>query len=526
MLDLLQRMSISGLVLVGLSALAAESRAASGGMIPVGEPIEAELRILEVWPAAGDTSLPHLSTLPLQRGEAAAVERAAARRGSAERSPRTLALRRVGRELARDAVEGSSQGGTTARWFDRRSDDGSRLEASVGLVGAASFLRESSRWHEPSWMDGSGLRTRLTASIGPWVAHTDLAAGHLSDVRTFSDALIEGRDIALSTDDSYLALAPGTAWQARVGRTRAHWGPGEEASLLLSRTAPSLSGFALGGRLASLRSHLSVLHATTDPGRSEQLAAHRIEWQPKPGLRIGVAEAARYRSSGWQAGYLASVIPFSLVQRMLDQDSGGSDDSVRNNVLLSVDAAWRVADGTRLYGELLVDDLHARSRAFSDKWGYQLGLDGAGPWGKMRLSWNTEYTRLSRYVYTSYYGRRHTARGEPLGHPIGPDASRLRVRITCDSDDAWQLSAIVSQTDRGEGRLDEAFVPGSPVQDPMDFEGVVERNRRIEGELRWWPATGIDASLRLGAERTRDADHIAGNTRHGLVARVALALWR
>ena len=385
-------------------------------------------------------------------------------------------------------------------------------------------MRDS--WDAPDWTDGSGVRARLTASVGPWLAHADLAAGHLAGVRAYSDALIEGRDVALSTDDSYLAIAPSDRWDARIGRSRTHWGPGEEASLLLSRTGPSLSALTLRGRIAPLSSDLTVLHATTDPGRGEQLAAHRIEWSPRPGLRVGLAEAARYRSSGWQAVYLASVIPFSVVQRLLDQDAASPDDSLRNNVLVAVDAAWRIADGTRVYGELLVDDVHARSSAFPDKWGYQLGLDGAGPWGRTRLSWNAEFTRLSRYVYTSYYGRSHTARGLELGHPIGPDARRLRVRVSWDIAADWQVSGFASQTDRGESGLAESFVPGAPVQDPMTFAGVVERTRLLEGELRWWPATGIDASVRLGLERIRDAGHVAGESRSGIIARAGVALWR
>jgi hypothetical protein len=190
-----------------------------------------------------------------------------------------------------------------------------------------------------------------------------------------------------------------------------------------------------------------------------------------------------------------------------------------------VDAAWRVADGTRLHGELLLDDLHQRSGAFPDKWGWQLGLDGAGAVGGRRLTWNGEYTRLYRWVYTSYYGRTHAARGDWLGHPAGPDARRLRLRVSVDPSPDWQLTAIVTQTDRG-ANADAPFVPGSPVADPMALAGVVESTRRIEGEARWWPASGVLVALRLGHERLDDAGHVAGATCRRTLASLALRLQR
>jgi len=500
--------------------------AADGAFLRVGDPLESEIRVLEVLGGSWGATLPRAAR-PWQRRELAAWLAGDSLSRHRLTVPRTIAESRLRRDLARDASPAAREivRGATPRAGQWRADD-SQLEMSVGVGGAAALRRVGDAWSQPNWRDGSGARARLTAAVGPWVAHSELAAGHLTDVRTFSDPLIAGRDVALSTEDSYVALAPSPAWDLRVGRSRWHWGPGEEASLLLSGSAPAMSGLALRGRIAPLQADLIVLHATTEAGRGEQLAAHRIEWQPRHDLRVGVAESARYRASGWQAAYLASVIPFSLVQRLLDQDAGAAPDSLRNNVLVSLDAAWRIAPGTRVYGELLVDDVHARSTAFPDKWGYQLGLDGVGPWGGARLTWNAEYTRLSRYVYTSYYGRSHTVRGASLGAPIGPDARRLRLRISCDPSEAWQLSLFAAQTDRGESGLASAFVPGSPVPDPMTFEGVVETTRTLEAEVRWWPASGVDAAVRVGREHLDDPGRLLGEARSAWTVQAALALWR
>ena len=50
--------------------------------------------------------------------------------------------------------------------------------------------------------------------------------------------------------------------------------------------------------------------------------------------------------------------------------------NARNNVELSFDASWRPADGTRLYAEMLLDDVHARTADVPNKYGWQVGADG------------------------------------------------------------------------------------------------------------------------------------------------------
>ena len=278
-------------------------------------------------------------------------------------------------------------------------------------------------------------------------------------------------------------------------------------------------------RLAALHADGFVLHATTDPGRGEQLAAHRLEWQPLSGLRLGLSEAARYRSAGWQGVYLASVIPFSLAQRLLQQD-GDTAGVNRNNVELAFDAAWRLAEGTRVYGEVLLDDLHAKSGNFPNKYGWQLGMDGAWTQGFTRLTWNTEYTWISRYVYTSFFGRAFTAQALPLGFPTGPDARRLRARLSWDPRVDWQFTGIATRTWKGENELDEPYLPGTPLPDVATLEGVPELIEDVTGIMRWWPASGVDLSLALGWQRRDDAGHVRGAELRGTHAAFAFRLVR
>jgi len=511
-----------------LAVLAAGSAAASPlEFVSPRDPLAAELRVLELYDLPADSGrfrLPHFQSWPLQRlelmGRGAPI-------GSGP-SVRTLVADRLERELQRDAIAAFADARarrSTPRALQREWPGDERLEFSAGLEGGADGTWSGGA-RDSRWRDGSGLHLRGAVQVDRWLLFSHLTLGHLADARRYTDVLVSGTELAAQTEESYVAYVDGTRWSVAVGRQRFAWGPGEEGSLMLSRTAAPLTALWLHARLTALRADAFAVHATTDPGRGEQLAAHRIEWQPASGLRIGIAEAARYRSDGWQAVYLASVIPFSLAQRLLQQDGDTLGVDSRNNLEFGADVSWRPADGTRLYAELLVDDAHARTADVPNKFAWQVGADGAWTRGFSRLTWNTEYTWLSRYVYTSFFGRSFVAQSEPLGFPTGPDARRLRARMSWDPRVAWQVTGIVTRTWKGENGLDEPFVPGTAVPPVGRLEGVAEVTDDVTGVLRWWPASGVDVSASLGWSRTEDAGHVPGAVARETHAGVAFRLSR
>lgn len=508
------------------AALALPARAVPRQFLPVGDPLEAELRVLDLYapsPAAGRLALPSLHSRPLRLFELMGAGAYVAPHGA-----RGIALARLERALQRDATPAFASDAaprSTPRLLQLAYPGEQRAELSVGLEGEAAWT-DAEGEDRSRLADGSGAHVRATFQVDRWIGHAHAWLGQLRDVTAFSDALVAGTDFAASTEDSWLAYDGGTAWSLQLGRSRWHWGPGEEGSLLLSKTSAPLSGMMLHVRIEPLRADATIFNATTAPGLGEQLAAHRLEWQPRDGLRVGIAEAARYRASGWQGLYASGLVPYSVAQRLLDQDGADSTGDLRNNVLVALDAAVRIADGSRAYGELLVDDLHAKSGDFPNKLAWQLGWDGAGEIRGTRLTWNAEYTRLSRFVYTSYFGRSFTAQDRPLGFPTGPDAARFRVRASWDPDADWQFTVIASRTERGESGLGSAFVPGSPVPDVLEFAGVPETTRALEGAVRWWPASGVDCTLRAGREWRTNDGHVAGLSRAAWRGALALRLVR
>lgn len=515
-----------GLVLVATAGTAGPGAATPYDFVSVQDAIESEIRVLDVLgPRAGLAPLPHLGSRPLQVVQLLRAWDPSGPGGPAPGGPAAaIARARVERALGRDAAGWTTTpAGATPRALALASGEDERFELSAGFEGAGVVAQDRA----PRLVSGSGAHLRIAAGLDRWLVYSHLVVGRFDGARRFADPIVKGTDATTLTEETFFAYTGSEGrWGLQFGRGRFHWGPGDEGSLLLSRTAAPVTAFAMRGSFTAWRLHAVAMSATLDAAAGEQFAAHRLEWEAVPGLRIGVSEAARYRSDAWQPMYLAGAIPYVLAQRLQVQDEPDSSGALRNNVIASLDAAWRIVPGTRAWGELLLDDLNASGAGNPDKIGWQLGLEGAGTIRGARVTWGTEVTRLSRFVYTSFFGRSFEAQGAPLGFPSGPDSRRLRARFGWDPCAAWQVSAVASLTDRGESGLAVPFVPGTPRPDPWEFAGVVERTRDVELGVRWWPSAGVDVAAGGGWRRVEDAGHVAGADRDEAFGSIALRLVR
>ena len=514
------------LAIVAAMVTASAAAAAPGQYLTVGDPLEDELRLLDLFPRAelqGRLRLLHLGSRPLQlfeiQGNAAPV--------ADPRPEVALSLARLERGLGRDpssSFAASSQHPSTPRLFQREAQDAQRVEASFGLEGTLLSRKEDAG---SAVVSGSGLHGRFAVGFDRWLAYSHQVLGRFAEGQRFADPIVANTDIIVLSEETYLSCTPESGhWGVSFGRGRWHWGPGQEGSLILSRTSAPITALVLRGSLEAFHLNGTVINATLGQTAGEQLAAHRFEWQPLDGLRIGGTEAVRYRAPAWQWLYATGVLPYAVVTRLLSQDERDSSVTLRNNILTGIDVAWRIAPGTRVYGELAVDDLHSATRANPDKIAWQLGWEGTGMVRGQRLSWGGEVTRVWRYVYTSFFGRVFEAQGRPLGFPTGPDSRRTRVRLVWDPSTDWQGTVRVTQTEHGENSLDEPYFPGTPRPDPSEFEGIVERSREVEMGLRWWPAGGVDLGVRGAWRKTEDRGHVAGAKADDWAAAVEVHLVR
>ncbi|MEO5617613.1 MAG: capsule assembly Wzi family protein [Candidatus Eisenbacteria bacterium] len=510
------RRSIAAALLMVTSGLFTSASAHPGADLEVGDPLEDELRTLDLLPSSWSDSgrtLPASHSRPLLRRTVLPPESTLASHPNA-----VLSWRRLERALHRDRPGPRDVGraGETPYLLRFNESEGARFDLSARIEGRLDADPDTTRLATLS-----GIHLRGALGFDRWILQSHWLIGKVDSAARFGDPIVTGEDFIATTEQAIIAYsAPRDRWGARFGRGRWHWGPGHEASLLLSKTAAPVTALEVHGSLAGGRVYLTALSATLKAAAGEQLAAHRVEWRASESLRLGAGEAAVYSSSGWRPLYALGLLPYTVAQRLETQDQLGTVGPLRNNVMVSFDAAWRIAPGTRVYGELLVDDLHARTNDNPDKLGFQLGWDGVGRAQGTRIRWNGEYTRLTPYVYTSFFGREASAQGRPLGFPTGPDARRLRLWAACDPSPDFELSATATRTEKGENVLGEPFLPGSvrtsSIWSPL---GVVERASAIEARVRWWPAGGVDVAVSAGYEWRENAGHVRDRDRdHGRIA--------
>lgn len=227
---------------------------------------------------------------------------------------------------------------------------------------------------------------------------------------------------------------------------------------------------------------------------------HRASGRLGGGVEASVFEAVIFgdrdddNRNGFEPAYL---VPFGLY-RVVERELGSPD-----NVMIGGDLAWRFADGYRVYGQGVLDELVAETfseDAWTNKWAFVLGLELADPGipglGRLRdTDLRVEYARVRPYLYShrdSLTGAVHY--GDVLGHPAGPNASDLNVEARHRPFRDLELWADVSYTVRGRNTPDLNY--GADAERPYD-DRVPEPNPTLQGVRQRVLVGGAGASLRV-----------------------------
>jgi hypothetical protein len=484
--------------------------------LPVQSPFYDELQIVRTEGLLDTTA--SIDTRPMSRVEVATLV-AFALTHHPDQAASNAGVVRLHREFSRELVQKGYEPAPTylPPLVEVR---GERREA-FRLIPYLDAAFEQTTEGEGRLADHSRLGGRFGVQFGDVLLYSDLFAGRVDGARSFSDPIVQNTDFILYTEDTYLSAH--TPWiDLSLGRTRSGWGPGHEGTLLWSPTAPPVTSLLWDASLFGGHVRGSALHADIDAQKGERVAAHRLDFEVSPRLHFGVSEAARYHSSHWEPLYVVSVIPFTLVQRMQQQDGG--DSTARNNVMVSGDVRWRAARGTTLYGELLFDDLTFKKNGTPVRMAYQAGWLGAGTVFGRRISGRAEYSRVYRYVYAVYYGENFIHQNQAIGYPEGPDSRDIVARGALDWNATWRLTLAGGRLDHGEGFLGEFFDPYGPPAEGSVLSGVVEKTRFVETGAEWTPRDGVAANLWWGYQWQDDADHVAGQNREAWYGRVGISL--
>ena len=327
------------------------------------------------------------------------------------------------------------------------------------------------------------------------------------DTFVLDNRLDEDRSYLGKTQSGYAAyseqaygLASFKNFRFKLGRDFIRWGPGRDATLLISdygRPMDQLMAsyhskyFSFTWFTASLDAKLG------DKGirAGRYLTAHRLEVRPWKYLYIAVSEAILYGGPayGYNIAYLNPFIFYHGVQ--LNGPDGG-------NTIGTVSFAFMPTTSFYLYGELLVDDIQLEKSGPGDlepnEIGYLAGGNWADPLSISGLDVYAEYTRITNRTFNTLQPwEKWLHRNRPIGHFLGNDFDRLLAGFSYWPRPEYRLQFQFEKRRRGEGRIEKPFdTPWQSVPIGQDYSepfptGIVEKSNILSIDFVWQPGLWI-----------------------------------
>jgi len=297
------------------------------------------------------------------------------------------------------------------------------------------------------------------------------------------------------------------------GQMDRNWGPVGVPGIGVSNYgyAQTETGFLVGTRTLQLE---ALARSLFDEQDSLGATVHRYFFAHRLGVRL----SDRLRLGLWETTVLSGVDrefdgryrnPLTLLL-LANQYGLGAD----GNVLLGLDAHWRVRGHTTLQVQLGLDDLQYENTSgdtrYPNRWA--LTVAGFGPLGRS-LGWRAYYTQASSLAFRTLNPfENFTDKGVGLGRNFA-DMDQLTLQVSVPGGAHWLLTPELTVLRQGEGEINDPF-PTSPEeagQIPQLFIGVVERTWRAALDLRG--AQGpLQVSLNAGFHHVQNADHEEGRT--------------
>jgi len=430
-------------------------------------------------------------------------------------------LREFSREI-RELRKASAQKGDDGEGGDRyketpflyqRKEPGTDFRLSI----YADAIADNADQENIELKDGSRAGVRAWALIRPGIVlFEDIYVGKITHGQLYGEELFSLKDVLIFSDRFYVSLrAP--FLDLELGRDKVRWGPGYTGTLLLSDGAPTYT-ILYAGKTLGRRVKVSAVSGILDPEEGKYLAGHRIEIAPWNRIQLGFAETAIYHSQFVEPLYAISLIPFTLVERILHRDSRytGIDDPLRNNVSVSADFVVRAHSGVSFYGELMVDDWAEETSKRPTKLAYQLGTRASLPAGRRNVNAIAELTRVWNYTYsTSYshfYDRDQSHQGVPLGYLLGPDSKRIFLELSYDASRDFELGLTWDETLKGEGSLQNPWREEMGSVDADKLSGIVETRRALSPFVRWLPRDNFLVEASAGLKQIKNENHAKSGT--------------
>ena len=311
-------------------------------------------------------------------------------------------------------------------------------------------------------------------------------------------------------DDAIAYLKYRTPWlDLTVGRQKIRWGPGGRSGVTLSSSNPPMDVIRLDVRYSKL-SYSGFIGDIRGTSGNKKLAAHRIDFIPFKGLRLGGGETVVYTRAKFEILYSLPLMPFHIAEHHLgDKDNNG----------INFDVEYTGIENGRVYAELFIDDYKLRKNPFThwgNKWAILAGLQLTKPLNLSNSSLKMEYARVEPYVYTHVLdGNDYFNYNRSIGHWRGPDSDELIVSYVNRPN--WRSAITISWSMLRRGRLDETISSLEPEEseDAKEFlSGVVER--RFSYTLKYSLEFAKDQfiQIEIGALDWKNYNRVEGDDRN------------
>ena len=250
------------------------------------------------------------------------------------------------------------------------------------------------------------------------------------------------------------------------------------------------------------------------------LAIRRLDFKPKrllgldipwiKDITVGLSEATLFGGVGVLPDLyrLNPLVSGYIYQWIREEDA---------NILWSIDTRVDLM-GFAIYGQLLIDDFQYEPVPSREPncIGLNIGIEFIDPFGFEQTFFNIEYTKVSRWTYTSIRPcTRYNYRGLPLGHPNGPDFDKFSVRGVYRPTRNLDITGRFFYRRKGNTSV-ETLWPIPPGETGSYFpynnflSGVVETSFNIKGGIRFYGLPGVTVIAEVGFGKANNFRHKEG----------------
>ena len=249
----------------------------------------------------------------------------------------------------------------------------------------------------------------------------------------------------------YTDPAEGMDLSVQIGREKLVYGYGYSKRLALSGDAPNMDFLKFMFKYGVIN-YSSIYGSTVgefNPDRdlryTKYFSANRLTIALDNLFNVGIGETV-VSSRGIEFGYLNPLLFYKFAEMSLqDRDNGTLFFDMQTHFLKDLEL-----QGTFFLDENILSNLSDLERQ-TNKTAYQLGFFWYEPAGFRNFSLIFEYTKIRPYVYTHFDPENiYTGFGVILGHPIGPNADQLFVKMNYNFSSRVSANLELQKIRKGE----------------------------------------------------------------------------